>query len=155
MVVGRVSRDLADRAGVARVKLAYIADSTSSAVACVAFVSTWIAFQLSMISEAFVLAGRPANPYAVFLESLPYNFYCWFTLVLLFVAIRWRFHPGPMADSWQQRPQVRAHAENRPTGKPRPSHGSRVSALVPLAVLHGRIFRGFRGPGQPAARSFP
>ena len=35
MVVGRVSRDLADRSGAARVKLAYIADSTSSAVACV------------------------------------------------------------------------------------------------------------------------
>ena len=84
MVVGRVSRDLADRSGAARVKLAYIADSTSSAVACVAFVSTWIAFQLTMISEAFVQAGRPANPYGIFLESLPYNFYCWFTLVLLF-----------------------------------------------------------------------
>jgi len=97
MVVGRVSRDLADRGGVARVKLAYIVDSTSSAVACLAFVSTWIAFQLSMISEAYVQAGRPANPYGVFLESLPYNFYCWFTLVLLFVSIRQRFHPGPMA----------------------------------------------------------
>lgn len=59
MVVGRVSRDLADRSGVARVKLAYIVDSTSSAVACLAFVSTWIAFQLSMISEAYVQAGRP------------------------------------------------------------------------------------------------
>ncbi len=97
MVVGRVSRDLADRAGTARVKLAYIVDSTSSAVACVAFVSTWIAFQLSMISEAYELAGRTVNPYAVFLESLPYNFYCWFTLVLLFVAVRKRFHPGPVA----------------------------------------------------------
>ena len=41
----------------ARVKLAYIADSTSSAVACVAVISTWIAFQLSMISEAYALTG--------------------------------------------------------------------------------------------------
>ena len=75
---------------------AYIADSTSSAVACVAIISTWIAFQLSMIREAFALAGRDVNPYAEFLASLPYNFHCWFTLVLLFVAVRRPFHIGPM-----------------------------------------------------------
>ncbi len=98
LVVGRVGRDLADRSGVARVKLAYIADSTSSAVACVAFISTWIAFQLSMISEAYALAGREVNPYSVFLTSLPYNFYCWFTLVMVFVAIRWPISPGTDAD---------------------------------------------------------
>ncbi len=97
MVVGRVSRDLADQHQVARTKLAYIVDSTSSAVACLAFISTWIAFQLSMIGDAFALAGRSVNPYAIFLQSLPYNFYCWFTLVMLLVAITQRFHPGPMA----------------------------------------------------------
>ena len=96
MMVGRVGRDLADRCGVARVKLAYIVDSTSSAVACVALVSTWIAFQLTMIREGFALAGREVNPYAEFLSSLPSNFHCWFTLVLLFVSIGRRFDPGPM-----------------------------------------------------------
>ena len=148
MVVGRVSRDLADRTGTARVKLAYIADSTSSAVACVAFVSTWIAFQLSMISEAFVQAGRPANPYAVFLESLPYNFYCWFTLVLLFASIRWRFHPGPMARFVEEAAQGVRPSRTEKTDLPTKG-GNPATALAPLAVLMGAFFVGFVALGSP------
>jgi len=147
MVVGRVSRDLADRSGVARVKLAYITDSTSSAVACVALISTWIAFQLTMIGEAFELAGRDANPYLVFLESLPHNYYCWFTLVLLFVSVRGSCHFGPMAEFVREArladppPEPVAEA-GRPTG-------SLASVLTPLAVLIATFFLGFLLLGGP------
>jgi tetracycline resistance efflux pump len=98
MVVGRVCKDMAKRCGVSLPKLAYIADSTSSAVACVAFVSTWIAYQLTMIREGYAMAGREINPYWIFVQSIPFNFYCWFTLVMLFVSIFRRFNPGPMKD---------------------------------------------------------
>lgn len=143
LVVGRVGRDLADRCGVARVKLAYIADSTSSAVACVAFISTWIAFQLTMIGEAYKLAGREVNPYCVFLASLPYNYYCWFTLVMMFVAIRWRYHPGPMG---------RLVGEAAPTGKQDTDimpGGAIFSALMPLGVLLVSFFVFFVVLGMP------
>ncbi|AWT60036.1 MAG: Malate-2H(+)/Na(+)-lactate antiporter [Candidatus Moanabacter tarae] len=98
MLVGRMMRSLADFCGVSRVKLAYIVDSTSSTVACVAFVSTWIATQLAMIREGYVMAGRAeeAAPYALFFESIPFNFYCLFTLILLAVSIRRNFNPGAM-----------------------------------------------------------
>jgi Na+/H+ antiporter NhaC len=146
MVVGRVSRDLADRHRVARTKLAYIVDSTSSAVACLAFVSTWIAFQLSMIGDAFALAGRTVNPYAAFLQSLPYNFYCWFTLVMLFVAIRGRFHPGPMG-------KFVAEVESQPPAETAATatgtHGSVATSLVPLAALMAAFFVGFVALGSP------
>jgi len=138
MMVGRVGRDLADRSGVARVKLAYIVDSTSSAVACVALVSTWVAFQLAMIREGFALAGRDVNPYAEFLSSLPANFHCWFTLVLLFVSIGRRFDPGPMGGFVAE---ARAR-EAGPAGGPG-AGGSAASALVPLAVLMAAFFGGF------------
>lgn len=144
MVVGRVGRDLADRTGAARVKLAYIADSTSSAVACVAVVSTWIAFQLSMIREAYDLAGFAANPYAVYLRSLPYNFYCWFTLVLLGVAIRRRYHPGPMGGFVARAAPEQAAGSHRET-----SGGPIVSALAPLAVLMVSFFVYFLALGAP------
>lgn len=152
MVVGRVGRDLADRHGVARVKLAYIADSTSSAVACVAIISTWIAFQLSMIGEAFALAGREANPYAVFLASLPYNFYCWFTLVLMFTAIRWRFHPGPMGRCVTEAAAARKTDEPADGAGPTGAQDLRtafVSALVPLGVLLAAFFLFFILLGSP------
>jgi tetracycline resistance efflux pump len=152
MMVGRVGRDLADRSGTARVKLAYIVDSTSSAVACVALVSTWIAFQLAMIREGYALAGRDVNPYAVFLASLPSNFHCWFTLVLLFVSITRGFDPGPMG---------RFAAEARARGRTlQPVQGAEAparSALVPLFVLLAAFFAGFwllgsEGPLLPLTR---
>jgi len=148
MVVGRVSRDLADRAGTARVKLAYIVDSTSSAVACVAFVSTWIAFQLSMISEAYEQAGRSVNPYEVFLDSLPYNFYCWFTLVLLFVSIRQRFHPGPMVRFVNEASSVEKEEDGLSAQVENPA-ANPMTALAPLGILMVAFFVGFVALGSP------
>ena len=152
MMVGRVSRRLADRCATSRVKLAYIVDSTSSAVACVAVVSTWIAFQLSMIKEAFALAGHDVNPYAEFLGSLPYNFHCWFTLVLLGVSIAMRWNPGPMAGfeaAVRDRSPVAVKTGTR--------DGSTASVLVPLMVLLAAFFGGFyvlgtEGPLLPVTR---
>ncbi|WP_309385098.1 Na+/H+ antiporter NhaC family protein [Cerasicoccus frondis] len=98
VLVGRLVSPMAERHGVSRVKLAYLADSTSSAVACVAFLSTWIAYQLSMIRDGFALIGEETNPYAWFLRSLPYNYYCWFTLLMVALVIWRNFNPGPMGD---------------------------------------------------------
>jgi Na+/H+ antiporter NhaC len=151
LVVGRVGRDLADRCGVARVKLAYIADSTSSAVACVAFISTWIAFQLSMIDEAYASAGLDVNPYSVFLASMPYNFYCWLTLVMMFVAIRLRYHPGPMRKFVSKAVPIDTQESMTSSG------GSISSALIPLSVLLVSFFvfllaLGSPGPVLPLGR---
>ena len=45
LIVGRISQPLARSAGVPKVRLAYIVDTTSAAVACLAFISTWIVYQ--------------------------------------------------------------------------------------------------------------
>jgi len=98
MLIGRLLRTAADRCGVSRVKLAYLADTTSAAVACLAFISTWIAFQLAMIREGFALADREAeaSAYGLFFRSLPHNFYAWFALLLMAVAIARQRNFGPM-----------------------------------------------------------
>jgi tetracycline resistance efflux pump len=146
MLVGRVCKDMAEKCGVSRVKLAYIVDSTSSAVACVAFVSTWIAYQLSMIKEGFRLAGRDVNPYLIFIKSIPFNFYCWFTLVMLFVSILRRFNPGSM-----QRFENEARALTTAgeltlfAGKGAGVH----SVLIPLITLISLFFAGFYLLGSP------
>jgi Na+/H+ antiporter NhaC len=151
LMVGRIGRGLADRCGVARVKLAYIVDSTSSAVACVALVSTWIAYQLAMIEEGFALAGRDVNPYAEFLRSLPYNFHCWFTLVLVTAAAIWNYAPGPMGQFERQ-----ARSQQRPA--PEATGGRPVAAaIVPLialllAFIGGFLVLGDGGPIWPPTR---
>jgi len=96
MLIGRLLRSAVDRCGVSRQKLAYLADTTGSAVACLAFISTWIAFQLSMIHEGFALVGREVSAYTYFFKSLPFNYYCWFALLLALVSITREFNPGSM-----------------------------------------------------------
>jgi len=146
MLVGRVCKDMAEKCGVSRVKLAYIVDSTSSAVACVAFVSTWIAYQLSMIKEGFRMAGRDVNPYLIFVKSIPFNFYCWFTLVMLFVSILRRFNPGPMQRFEKEARDLIAAGE--PTLFAEKGAGIH-SVLIPLVTLIVLFFMGFYLLGSP------
>ncbi len=96
LFVGRVMRGAFDRAGLARERLAFIADSTASPVACVALASTWIAYQLAMIKEGTVTAGVEVSPIALYLSAWPGMFYCWASLlcVALFVFGGWTI--GPM-----------------------------------------------------------
>ncbi|MGC6424390.1 MAG: Na+/H+ antiporter NhaC family protein [Lentimonas sp.] len=96
MLIGRLLRSAADRCGVSREKLAYLADTTGSAVACLAFISTWIAFQLSMIQQGFELAGREVSAYGYFFKSLGTNYYCWFALGLAMICVLRGFNPGSM-----------------------------------------------------------
>jgi len=84
ILVGSTMRPLSDRFKVAREKLAYIVDSTAAPVAGVSILSTWIAFEVSTFSAQLPDAGlAPSDGYAIFLQTLPYRFYCWFTLIFV------------------------------------------------------------------------
>ena len=67
LLAGRIARPLADQAGVSRERLAWVVDSTASPVACVAFISTWIATQLSLIDQASKARGSRPIPTRCFL----------------------------------------------------------------------------------------
>lgn len=82
LLLGRLVRPIADKVGVSREKLAYLADTTASAIACLAPVSTWIAMQLGLISVVLVERGMEVSPYTIFLKSVPLNFYCLLSLAL-------------------------------------------------------------------------
>ena len=133
MLIGRLLRSAADRCGVSRVKLAYLADTTGSAVACLAFISTWIAFQLAMIREGFALAGQAeVHAYGYFLQSLATNYYCWFALALALVCVWREFNPGAMG-------RAEARARQDLSDGPLDCAATRAShwglAIVPIAVL--------------------
>lgn len=132
MLIGRLLRSAADRCGVSREKLAYLADTTGSAVACLAFISTWIAFQLSMIREGFVLAGQgEVSAYGYFFKSLPTNFYCWFALILALVCIWREFNPGSMGVA-----ERAARERSTPPGREEAVQASHWGlAIIPIVVL--------------------
>ncbi len=96
LLLGKIMRPLADRAGVTRAKLAYLVDSTSSSIACMAFISTWIATQLSLIQQSVDGRGISDSAYSLFLQSIPQNYYCIFTLILVVLVVWRRWDIGPM-----------------------------------------------------------
>jgi len=96
LLAGRIARPMADRAGISRERLAWVVDSTGSPVACVAFISTWIATQLSLIQQGLADAPFRAEPYAMFFQSIPANAYCLLTLMLVPLAIFLRYEPRAM-----------------------------------------------------------
>lgn len=96
LLVGNTMRPLTDRHLVSREKLSYVVDSTAAPVSSIAVISTWIGYEMSLISDAFRSLGITANVYWTFLESIVYRYYATFTLVFV-LAIAWMGRDfGPM-----------------------------------------------------------
>jgi tetracycline resistance efflux pump len=136
MLTGRIARPLADRAGISREKLAWVVDTTASPIACVAFISTWIATQLSLIEQGLVGAAFEADPYEMFFRSVVANPYCLLCLLLVPLAIWLRYEPRAMRRFAAMRPEAGGVEDHGV-----PTAGWRV--LVPLVVLVTGIVAGF------------
>jgi len=149
LLLGRVCRPLADRAGISRARLAYIVDATSSSVACVSFFSTWIVFQLGQISSALDTAGLAGNPYQLFFASLPYNFYSWLTLLMVVLVMATGWSLGPMR---QTRPQA-IHTMGKQV--PAAAASGIGGFLMPVATLVILLLAGFLYNGWDPAIAFP
>lgn len=98
LIVGNTMRPLTDRLLVSREKLAYIVDSTAAPLAAIAFISTWIGFEISLIQDALthVQARGTATPFGIFFHSIPYLFYPIFALLLVVILIVMQRDFGPM-----------------------------------------------------------
>ena len=108
LIVGNTVRPMTDRLRVSREKLSYIIDCTAAPIACIAFISTWIGFEIGLLQDAFVKEGLSLDPYFVFLQSVPYSFYSIFTIFFVFLVAALGRDFGPM---------LRAERRARATGK--------------------------------------
>ncbi|SJZ59888.1 Na+/H+ antiporter NhaC family protein [Selenihalanaerobacter shriftii] len=108
LIVGNTMRSITDKLKVSREKLAYIVDCTAAPVTSMAFISTWIGYEMGLIQDAFTKLGMDQNIYTTFLQTVPYRFYSIFALVLvLFIAYLGKDY-GPMYDA-----EVRARTEGK------------------------------------------
>ena len=97
LVVGNAMRPVTDSMKVSRAKLAYIVDSTAAPVACVAFVTTWIGYEVGLIGEAIsYIDTLEAEPYLLFLATIPYSFYPLLAIVFVFMVAASGRDFGPM-----------------------------------------------------------
>jgi len=98
-VVGSTMKDVSDHLGVSREKLSYIVDSTAAPVATLA-ISSWVAFQLSMIDAGYETAGvaaadRPGS-FEVFLQAIPFNTYSILAVAMVAIVVLTRRDYGEM-----------------------------------------------------------
>lgn len=87
LIVGNTMRNVTDRFKISREKLAYIVDSTAAPISALAFVTTWIGFELGQIESGLNQIGLEASPYSIFISSLKYSFYPILTLIFILILI--------------------------------------------------------------------
>ncbi|SFS73550.1 Na+/H+ antiporter NhaC family protein [Halostagnicola kamekurae] len=88
-IVGSTMRELSDQLRISREKLSYIVDSTSAPVATIGL-SSWVAFQLSLIADAYNgLDGVSETPTAfeTFVSSIPFNTYSLLAIVMVGIIV--------------------------------------------------------------------
>ncbi|NUC71398.1 Na+/H+ antiporter NhaC family protein [Haloterrigena sp. SYSU A558-1] len=99
-IVGSTMREISDQLHISREKLSYIVDSTAAPVATIGL-SSWVAFQLSLISEAYDGLGAEGAPTAfeTFFRSIPYNTYALLAIVMVGIIVITRRDYGEMLDA--------------------------------------------------------
>jgi Na+/H+ antiporter NhaC len=88
-IVGSTMREISDQLRISREKLAYIVDSTAAPVATLG-ISSWVAFQLSLIDSAYEemgVAGEAPTAFATFARSIPYNTYALLAIVMVGIVV--------------------------------------------------------------------
>ncbi len=116
IIVGNTMRPLTDRMRISREKLAYLVDSTAAPVAGIMVLSTWVAYEVSQFAPQLEALGIDQDPYAVFLQTVPYRYYCLFTLFFVFATTIWGRDFGPM---WRAERRAQTRGEVlRPGAQP-------------------------------------
>jgi len=112
LIVGNTMRPITDRLKISREKLAYLVDSTAAPVAALVPISTWVGFEISLIGDGLRIAADQqaanpelaqgllaANPFAVFLHTIPYLFYPLLALFFVLLTSVTNRDLGPMAEA--------------------------------------------------------
>ena len=160
LMVGNTMRPFTDKMKVSREKLSFIVDSTAAPVASVALISTWIGYELALLSSAIESLGLDESAYWMFLKALPYNFYSWACLLFVLLIVISRRDFGPM---------LKAEERALKTGRvlasgaqplldyemqrlePEPSSDHRwYNAILPIAVMSIVLMAGLYRSGSDA-----
>ncbi|MFC3958155.1 Na+/H+ antiporter NhaC family protein [Halovivax cerinus] len=144
-IVGSTIKDVSDQLGVSREKLSYIVDSTAAPVATLA-ISSWIAFQLDQIENAYDSLGLETHPSAmeIFLQSIPFNMYAVLAIVMVFLVVWTKRDYGEMLDAERRatstgdvfRDDAQPMQDVQGTlGEPHTDDPRLVNFFAPIAVL--------------------
>ncbi len=96
LIIGNMMRPITDKLKISREKLAYIVDSTAAPIASIVIISTWVGYEVGLISDGLNSIGSTQNAYDVFLSSIPYSFYPIAAIFFVFLTSFMERDFGPM-----------------------------------------------------------
>ena len=99
LIVGPIMKPITDRVKVSREKLSYIVDSTAAPVTGIALISSWVAVEISAINDGLKLVGSNLSGFYLFINSIPFCFYCLFCLSFIFLNSMIGRDFGPMLNA--------------------------------------------------------
>lgn len=137
LTVGFVMRTLADRLGVARAKLAFLAHSLAGSVVILIPISSWAAAILVQLDQAGVTLDRTqdikiaSDPFFVYLRTIPFIFYSLLIIASVWFIVRTQISFGPLYQLEHQQPQQSVqHREEKEK-----NHHTLIELLLPLGTL--------------------
>lgn len=142
LTVGSCMSPLTDRHKTPRELLAYVVDSTAAPVCVLIPISTWAVFIGSLMVENGM--AEQGQEVTYFIKTIPYNFYGWFAVIIVFLVIMgWFPIFGPMRGAIRRAEETGVLA---PPGSEKidmkagedfvvPEHASIWSFFLPLIVL--------------------
>ena len=96
IIVGSMMQPITDRFRVSREKLAFLVDATSAPIAGLAVISTWIAYEVGLLSQIADELSIDRSGYSLFFDALSFRFYCLLMIAFVFLHIIFGRDFGPM-----------------------------------------------------------
>ncbi|MEY8295543.1 MAG: Na+/H+ antiporter NhaC family protein [Emergencia timonensis] len=97
LIVGPTMQPLCDRLHVSREKLTYIVHTTAGIVAGIALMTTWIGFEIGLVTDAFSNMGyENVNGFMMIVKNISYMFYNIMAIIISFAVALMMRDFGPM-----------------------------------------------------------
>ena len=156
LTVGYVMRPLTDKFSIARTKLAYVVHSFAGPLVILIPISTWGAFITSQLDQSGISAIPEetvkivADPFYVYLQSIPFIFYALLTIFSAWFIIQFSISYGPMR-KFEQAARL-ASSETAATESleqpPETQHADLIDLLLPLITLMATVIVGMLYTGD-------
>ena len=125
LTVGSVMKPVTDKHGISKEKLAYIIDSTAAPVCIIAPISSWAAAVAGFVTEG-------ENGIALFCKAIPFNFYAFFTIIMMFALVFMNFDYGEMA---KYEAAFKEATESKQATEGNTQKGKVIDLVFPIVVL--------------------
>ena len=131
LTVGSVMRPVTDKHQVSRAKLSYLIDSTAAPVCIIAPISSWAAAVSGFVEGE--------NGLALFLKSIPYNYYALYSILMMFLLVALNIDFGSMKRHEENAMKGdifsdgREHVEEEATNTN--TNGKVIDLILPIASL--------------------